>query len=271
MTSSATPPLSDDAFARIAAILYAHSGIVLAAHKKDMMVSRLAKRVRELGLGDFDAYEKMLQKNSEEIGFLVNAMTTNLTSFFRESHHFDHLRDTLLLPRLASRPQQKRLRLWSAGCSKGAEAYSMAMVLADCLSGQHGWDAKILATDIDTSMIDHGRSGLYASAEIRSVPTAYRRFVQSHSEKVQMSEALQAMVTFKPLNLLENWPMKGPFDGIFCRNVVIYFDKPTQRKLFARLRHMLAPDGFLYVGHSESLAQVSEDFKLVGKTIYRPC
>ena len=270
MRQAAIPLLSDEAFARITALVYQQSGIVLAAHKKEMVISRLTRRLRELQLPDFNAYCDLVLRDSEEIGFLVNAITTNLTRFFREPHHFEHLRDTCLRPRLSQGSSDKRLRIWSAGCSKGAEAYSIAMVLADCLQSHAGWDAKILATDIDTTMIAHSISGVYRQEEMKTVPAAYRRLIEPSGEQVQMPQSLQSLITFKPLNLLEDWPMRGLFDAIFCRNVVIYFDKPTQRQLFSRLRTYLKPDGFLYVGHSESLAQVSQEFKLIGKTIYRP-
>ena len=246
------------------------TGIVLAEHKKDMVYSRLARRLRALGLTSFSQYCELMQGEGadDEIGNLVNAITTNLTSFFREGHHFDHLRDQVLTPMVAAK--QNRLRIWSAGCSAGMEPYSIAMTVKSIFGDSKNCDAKILATDIDTNMLKTGAAGEYAAEQLENIPATYLSDVQKNDKnRIQMSGDLREMIAFKPLNLLESWPMKGPFDAVFCRNVVIYFDKPTQTKLFSRIADLIKPDGWLYIGHSENLFKVCDRFELVGRTIYR--
>jgi chemotaxis protein methyltransferase CheR len=263
----------------IAGLLYRLAGIHLAPHKIEMMYSRLARRLRELGLKDFDAYCARLDSEAgeQEIGFLVNALTTNLTSFFREQHHFDHLGQVVLPAVRASQTgsTRPRLRIWSAGCSSGPEPYTMAMVLCDRISDVKRWDARILATDIDTHMVAIARQGVYSSESLKTIPAALReRFTRqavdaSGDRVISMADELRRLITFKPLNLLESWPMRGPFDAIFCRNVLIYFDRPGRMMVIEKFGHLLAPDGFLYLGHSESLYGVSGSFLQVGPTIYR--
>jgi chemotaxis protein methyltransferase CheR len=263
----------------IAGLLYRLAGIHLAPHKIEMMYSRLARRLRELGLTDFDAYCARLESESgeQEIGFLVNALTTNLTSFFREQHHFDHL-GRVLLPAVRAAQTgvtRPRLRIWSAGCSSGPEPYTMAMVLCDQTSDLRRWDARILATDIDTHMVATARHGVYPLESLKTIPVAMRdrftRFaVDADGERViSMTDELRRLIAFKPLNLLESWPMRGPFDAIFCRNVLIYFDRPGRTAVIEKFAQLLPPDGFLYLGHSESLYGVSGSFLQVGPTIYR--
>lgn len=247
------------------------TGIVLADHKKDMVYSRLVRRLRALKLNSFAEYCEFVQSpdGQDEIGNLVNAITTNLTSFFREKHHFEHLAQDVLAP-LASSPE-KRLRIWSAGCSAGMEPYSIAMTVKNSLKSLSGWDARILATDIDTNMLARGQEGIYPSEQWENIPPEYRGDVQKvpSRDAISMKGELKSLIAFKPLNLLSSWPMKGPFDAIFCRNVVIYFDKPTQARLFSRMADLLKPDGWLYIGHSENLFKVSDRFELLGRTIYR--
>lgn len=254
-------------------VVSSKTGIVLADHKRDMVYSRLARRLRALKMQTFAQYCELIEGDNghEEIGNLVNAITTNLTSFFREAHHFEHLHDEVLLPHIASRPAQKRIRIWSAGCSSGMEPYTIAMILKSALKGAGTWDAKILATDIDTNMLHIGESGEYSVSEFENIPAPYRGDIKKMAgkERILMSEELKQYIAFKPLNLLESWPMKGPFDVVFCRNVVIYFDKPTQQKLFHRIADILKPGGWLYIGHSENLFKVSDRFELMGRTIYR--
>ena len=248
------------------------TGIVLAEHKRDMVYSRLARRLRALGIKSFAEYCQFLQgeNGADEVGNLVNAITTNLTSFFREKHHFEHLRDAVLAPLVAKPPIPKRLRIWSAGCSAGMEPYSIAMVVKSALKDK-SWDARILATDIDTNMLNTGMAGEYAAEQYDNIPAEYRSDVTQNKKEqhIQMSDALKQLITFNPLNLLEHWPMKGQFDAAFCRNVVIYFDKPTQAKMFNRMADLIKTDGWLYIGHSENLFKVCDRFELVGRTIYR--
>ncbi|HYH38010.1 MAG TPA: protein-glutamate O-methyltransferase [Azospirillum sp.] len=266
-------------FDAIARMIHQLAGISLAPHKVEMVYSRLARRLRELRLGDFDAYCALLESEggAREVNFLVNALTTNLTSFFRESHHFDHLRDTVL-PEIRARQADQsrpRLRIWSAGCSSGPEPYTIAMVLASAMTDLRRWDAKILATDIDTNMVDTARRGVYAADSAQSIPPSLRdRFThrirgEDGEPKIVMEDEVKRLITFKPLNLLEPWPMKGPFDAIFCRNVLIYFDRVGRTQVIESFARLLTPQGFLYLGHSESLYGVSSNFRQSGPTIYR--
>ncbi len=264
--------LTDTDFNTISSMVYEKTGIVLAEHKRNMVYSRLSRRLRALNFETFAEYISYVQGRgaAKEMESFINSITTNLTSFFREGHHFEHLKKEVLEPLLSSRTNTKRLRIWSAGCSKGAEPYSIAMVLASCLEKYKGWDAKILATDIDTSMLAHGRAGIYDDKDFEAIPSQYHRYVTQQGRELLMKPAIKQLITFNPLNLLEEWPMKGTFDIIFCRNVVIYFDTETQRKLFARYHKILKENGHIYIGHSENLLKVSQDFKSEGKTIYRP-
>jgi chemotaxis protein methyltransferase CheR len=260
-------PLTDRDFRFLAEVIGQHTGIVLKEHKRDLVYGRLAKRLRQLGLQSFEQYCHLLQGEAgeAELPHVVNAITTNHTAFFREPHHFQHLEQVL---RQMNRP---RLRLWSAGSSIGAEAYSMGMCVLDALPPARRGDVKILATDIDTAVLAKGRAGEYPAALLDSIPAAKRaKYVSEEADgHLQMGPALRDLVTFLPLNLLGEWPMRGPFDIIFCRNVVIYFDKPTQRRLFDRFADLLQPDGWLYIGHSESLFNVTDRFRPAGRTIYQ--
>lgn len=264
---------SDEEFHFLAQFANQRTGIVLSDNKKDMVYSRLVRRLRALKLKSFADYCALIQTDNapDEVVNLVNAITTNLTSFFREYHHFEHLRNDVLLPLLMQKKSTKRLRIWSSACSAGMEPYSIAMVLKSVLPDLKSWDAKILATDIDTNILKTAMAGEYAIEQLDNIPNEYLIdvLVNESLHKIKMSPTLQSMITFKSLNLMEDWPMKGPFDVIFCRNVVIYFDKPTQSKLFARMADILTPDGWLYIGHSENLFQVCNRFELVGRTVYR--
>lgn len=265
-------PLTDADFASIVRMVREASGIALSESKRDLVYGRLRRRLRALEIGSFAAYRALLDgpDGRAERVRMVNAITTNLTGFFREAHHFEHLAREVLPP-LRMRSQARRLRIWSAGCSSGEEPYSIAMTVTSTLPELPRWDARILATDIDTDMVAHGAAGVYEEDRARAIPPAHRSTgtVRGTDGRVEMAPALRSLITFKPLNLLGAWPMSGPFDAIFCRNVVIYFDKPTQRTLFDRFADMLVPEGHLYIGHSESLFRVSERFTHLGRTIYR--
>jgi chemotaxis protein methyltransferase CheR len=266
-------------FDLIAGLLYQLAGIALAPHKAEMVYARLARRLRELRLPDFDAYCALLQSEdvADEIGFLVNALTTNLTSFYRESHHFDFLASTVLpeVRELNAHQSKPRLRLWSAGCSSGPEPYTMAMVLVSTMGADlRRWDARILATDIDTHMVDTARRGIYPLSGATGIPPQVRQRFTADTRldgepAVAMGEELKRLVTVKPLNLLEHWPMSGPFDAIFCRNVLIYFDRRGRMQVIENFARMLRPGGYLFLGHSESLYGVSNLFRQAGPTIYR--
>ncbi len=264
---------TEEDFNFVANKVYQQAGIKLAEHKKDMVYSRLARRLRELQLTTFAEYCNLIEspQGESEMGNFVNAVTTNLTSFFRESHHFDHLKECL--QNMESR-SNKRLRIWSSASSCGPEPYSIAMTVCEGLKNYKAWDAKILATDIDTNMLDTAKKGEYNSKMLQNIPVAYRnKYVTKNSRKDNngvMTENLKSLLSFKHLNLMNNvWPMKGPFDFVFCRNVVIYFDKPTQVELFKKISALMQSGSILYIGHSENLFKVSDDFELIGRTIYK--
>ena len=267
--------LSDREFERVKARVYAEAGISLSGAKRTLVVSRLSKIVRALKLASIDEYLDHLERTRSERDAqdFVNALTTNLTRFYREDHHFQHLVGYIrglmeVLPRGAS--GRGRLRIWSAGCSTGQEPYTIALCLLAALPDLRRWDFKILATDIDTNVIAKASLGVYPESELNGLsPERARLFERPGDGTIRIPMAARALVSFKPLNLMSAWPMKGSFDAIFCRNVAIYFDKQTQGTLFGRLGKILAPEGFLYIGHSENLGSGSEGFKLVGKTIYQ--
>lgn len=268
---------TDSDFKFVAKMVKDRSGIVLADNKHNMVYGRLARRLREVGLTTFKDYCDFLAspKGDDELMAFINAMTTNLTKFFRENHHFEHLADTVLPAKIqkAKNGAEKRIRIWSAGSSSGEEPYSTAMILKETVPDLDKWDCRVLATDIDTNMLAHSRNGIYTAERSENIPQKlqdrYVKAVPDHPHHRKMDDALRKMIAFKPLNLHERWPMKGPFDVIFCRNVVIYFDKPTQKVLFERFAQLLSDDGFLYVGHSENLMHTTDRFKLIGQSIYR--
>lgn len=249
------------------------TGIVLADHKVDMVYGRLSRRLRELNLSTFSEYLSDLKHNENELINFINALTTNLTAFFREKHHFEFMK-TKLLPELIKNKKNKRLRIWSAGCSSGEEPYTIAMTVKELIPDNRGWDAKILATDLDSNMVRKALNGIYTADRVNGLTKEQmRKWVHQgpdgHSTMVEMSDDLRNMITFKQLNLMHEWPMKGPFDIIFCRNVLIYFNKETQAMLFDRYANMLADDGHLFIGHSESMYKICDRFELLGQTIYR--
>ncbi len=264
----------DADFRFISTRVHQQTGIVLADHKKDMVYARIARRLRSLGLTSFADYCALLESESgdAELGNFVNAVTTNLTSFFREPHHFDFLKADVLKPAVSNPPPSKRLRLWSAACSSGAEPYSMAMMCADAIPDFPRWDIKILATDIDTGMLAEAAAGEYSEEDFEPVPTAlhnrYTSFDKA-SGKFKIADSIRQLITFKQLNLIEEWPLKGLFDAVFCRNVVIYFDKDTQKLLFEKIAQRMHLNAPLYIGHSETLHGISPRFKLTEKTAYR--
>lgn len=267
---------TDDDFHQLVDLVHDRTGIVLGDHKRNMVYSRLAKRLRTLKMSAFNEYIGFLQSADgvDEMGNFVNAVTTNLTGFFREKHHFEHLKNDVLMPMNKQPPAGKKLRIWSAGCSSGMEPYSIAMTVRAAIENIASWDVKILATDIDTNMLQRGREGIYPKEVFKDTPAQYLKSWTSPIDvkgnpHLKLSADLRKMIAFNHLNLLETWPIRGQFDVIFCRNVVIYFSKETQRPLFNRYANTLKDDGLLYIGHSESLSNVSDRFALMGKTIYR--
>ena len=266
-------PMTDKDFETIKHLAKLRSGIELGEHKKEMIYSRIVRRIRALNMTDFKSYLVYLEENPDaELTNFINAITTNLTSFFRESHHFDFLKNTVLPETLKKKKTNRRIRIWSAGCSTGEEPYSIAMTMHGFFERER-WDAKILATDLDTNVLSHGRRGVYSKERIgnmdQQLVKKYFTEVRGSADSMETKDTLKSLITFNHLNLLGEWPMKGKFDVIFCRNVVIYFSKETQRDLFDRYANILEPDGYLFIGHSESLHGVSKRFESVGRTIYR--
>jgi len=259
-------------FKRIRDKLYDYAGIALSDYKKDMAYNRLVRRLRELKLNSFREYFEYLDQEPDEFSMFINSMTTNLTAFFREKHHFDFLAQEII-PGI-DREGGRRMRVWSAGCSMGEEPYSLAMTMRSGPVNTDSWDMKILATDIDSKVLDCGQAGIYSRERIEGLEPEVRNrwFLKGkgkHHGQVKARRELQQMISFRELNLMHNWPIKGPLDVIFCRNVMIYFDHPTQARLLDRMADLLKPNGYLFVGHSESPFRLTDRFKLVGKTIYR--
>ena len=269
---------SDQDFQRIRRIINQVAGISLADGKRELVYSRLSRRLRQRGFRRFADYCDYLEPgdDEDELREFVNALTTNLTSFFREPHHFEFLANELLPALMRSRGlNNRRIRIWSAGCSTGEEPYSIAIVLREVLPNV-GWDAKILATDLDSNVLATAERGIYEWSRVKDLSESrLRRWFQkgrnAQAGWVRVAPALRDLITFRQLNLMNDWPMRGPFDLIFCRNVVIYFDKATQAVLFERYADILVERGHLFVGHSESLFKVTERFVPLGKTIYQRC
>lgn len=264
--------MTDADFAHISKLAGELTGIVLAEHKRNMVYSRIARRVRAHNMSSFAEYLQYLDQNlTSEATSFINSLTTNLTSFFREPHHFRYLKDRLLPDIKAAAHKSKRLRIWSAGSSTGQEAYSIANTVREA-GFSSDWDIRILATDLDSDVLETGRRGIYPLSTTDGLAPELIRKMFLHSKdgkSVQVKEELRRMVFFKRLNLLEEWPVKGPFDVIFCRNVVIYFNKDTQRILFRRFASLLPQGGHLMIGHSENLSGICDDFTSIGQTMYR--
>ncbi|WP_421934447.1 CheR family methyltransferase [Phenylobacterium sp.] len=267
---------TNEDFQQIAQILHAHAGIALAEGKAALVYSRLAKRLRSLGLRSFREYCALVEDSNEvdERQAMMAALTTNVTRYFREPHHFDHLRDVVLPPLVDRARKGGKIRLWSAACSNGQEPYSMAITVLAALPEAANLDVKILATDIDPNMVAEGRAGIYREEAIAPVPVDLRRrwFKKPASgggDRWEVADELRALVAFRELNLIGDWPMKGKFDVIFCRNVVIYFDEPTQERIWSRFAPMLNPGGTLYIGHSERVTgPATQIFETTGLTTY---
>lgn len=259
-------------FNRLRQISNAHTGIVVTDDKYDMYYSRLVKRVRKLGLKNFAEYVTYLEKNhNTEFTPFIDSITTNLTSFFRENHHFDMLRNRLL-PELLQKTSD--IRVWSAGCSTGEEPYSIAITLKEFSMTHGSIRPKLLATDIDTTVLAKASSGVYDVSRVNGLPkeTLKRWFMRGkggNEGMVKVSAELQQFMEFRQVNLMHEWPIKEKFHIIFCRNVVIYFDRTTKIKLLDRYANQLTDSGYLILGHSESLNGLTDRFETVGKTVYQ--
>jgi chemotaxis protein methyltransferase CheR len=258
-------------FHRVRELIYGRAGISLKPGKQEMIYSRLARRLRALQLKSFKEYLALLEdEGSPEWEAFVNAITTNLTQFFREQHHFE-----ILAKQLRETYTGKPLSLWSCACSTGEEAYSMAMTAAevfDTLSPP----VKILASDLDTNVLGHAQQGVYRADRLDSIsPQRLKRFflrgVAARQGEAKVKLELRQLVSFSRINLMDkDWPLSEPCQAIFCRNVMIYFDRATQREILKKIHRSLTADGRLYVGHSENLFHAKDLFELCDKTVYRP-
>lgn len=268
------PPFTARDFDRIAAFAYREFGLSLQAAKKDLVYSRLVRRLRALELPGFQPYCDLLEGpgGRAEHDAVVSALTTNVTHFFREPHHFDLLAALAVKPRLQALRAGERLRIWSAGCSAGMEPYSIAMTLLDTLPEAAQLNIRILATDVDPAILARAREARFTDEEVRPIPARMKPWalVSAGEGRHGIAPKPARMVRFAELNLMQDWPVRGPFDAIFCRNVAIYFDKPTQARLWQRFAGLLAPGGLLFIGHSERLGGPAEAaFASVGITAYR--
>ncbi len=268
--------LSSEDFKYICELVYDTTGIVLDERKREMIYRRLTRRTRQLKLKTFGCYCDLLRTGgNDELTTFINIITTNLTSFFREGHHFEYLRDVVVPAHIQRPDSHKKLRIWSSACSTGEEPYSLAITLHQALgTAIDQWDAKILATDIDTKVLSTGKEGVYKDERIESLPKNVKRawFKAGKGENtslVKVDARLKMLITFNALNLLEPWPMKGPLDVILCRNVLIYFDRKTQNQLVTRFVQILRMGGVLMLGHSESIEAKSFGLKAVGKTTFQ--
>ncbi len=279
-SSAAAEPLvpgefsfSHDDFRRIASMIHEEAGIYLPESKAALVYARLVKRLRALRLQAFRDYCELVEgpQGERERREMLAALTTNVTRFYREPHHFEHL-ETRILPALVPEAAKGgRIRVWSAACSTGPEPYSAALTILSTWPDAHRHDVRVLATDIDPYVIETAKAGVYADALLEPVPLEQRRrfFAPVNVEGKphwRVGEALRAIVVFRQLNLIETWPMRGLFDAIFCRNVVIYFDEPTQQRIWQNFVPRLSRSGALYIGHSERVSGPAED-SLVGDGI----
>jgi chemotaxis protein methyltransferase CheR len=257
---------TDDDFDRIRRFIHQRAGIALNPSKKDMVYGRLVRRIRALQLPSFTAYLERLfsERGGEELEHFVNALTTNLTYFFREEHHFPILADHL-------RSRSGEVSIWCCAASTGEEPYSLAMTALETASSGARLNVNIVATDLDTNVLRVGAEGIYGAEAINKLPagTANRYFDRVDDQRWRAKPALRQMIRFQQLNLVDpQWSVRGPFDAIFCRNVMIYFDRDTQLAVLRRFAPLLKPDGLLFVGHSENFYHATDLFRLRGKTVY---
>lgn len=276
------PPIAGGEFAfswadfrKIAALVHAESGIVLNESKANLVYSRLAKRLRLVGLKSFRDYCALVsgEDGADERQAMIAAMTTNVTRFFREEHHFSYLK-TAVLPALAAKARSGgRVRIWSSACSSGEEPYSIAVAVLSQIADAAERDVLILASDLDPNMLDRAKAGIYGVRQIESVPPDLRsKWFEARKSggaiEYAVSETPRRLMRFRELNLLDPWPMRGRFDVIFCRNVMIYFDEETQDRIWRRFAQVLEPGGTICIGHSERIP-ASMPFELVGQTTYK--
>lgn len=270
-------PLTRRDLAEIAAMIYADAGIYLNETKASLVYSRLSKHIRQLGLRDFRSYCELVSspQGAAERREMLSFLTTNFTRFFRENHHFEHLRDEVLPGMVARLKAGGRARIWSAACSDGQEPYSIALTVLSAMPNIADYDFRILATDIDPKILAAARLGAYDENALETVsPQLRKQYFQpvtvNGRQKWQVTDPVKRLITFNELNLLANWPFKGRFDVIFCRNVVIYFDEPTQMRIWSRFSDLMTDGGYLYIGHSERVSgEAKASFDNTGITTYK--
>lgn len=260
---------TDQDFERVRKLIYVHAGINLSEAKKDMVYSRVGRRLRATGLKSFSEYLAYLESNDEnEWEAFVNSLTTNLTSFFREPHHFP-----ILAEHIRSLKRRRSIMLWCCAASTGEEPYTMAMTMVDVFDS-YTPPVRILATDLDTHVLEKAQAGVYSMERIEKLPPHilkkfFLKGTGNNAGYVQVRQELRDMITFRQLNLLDDkWPIKGPFDAIFCRNVMIYFDKPTQYNILQKFVPLMHRDALLFAGHSESFQHAADLFRIQGRTVY---
>ena len=272
--------LSNEEFQLFRTLVYEKSGVALKEEKLQLLRGRLMKRLRHHGYATFIQYYEHLKQSDPsgaELQEMINAVTTHKTSFFREPHHFNCLVEKVLEParQRAAEGRRPSLRLWSAGCSTGEEAYSIAITIVMNLERLATWDVKILATDIDTAVVEKGRAGIYPRESVSEIPDNVLKecFLSGRGKQadaVGLKPAVKNLVTFARLNLMEEpWPFRGHFDAIFCRNVLIYFDRNSQRHVVERFAKQLKPEGLFFAGHSENLFWLGNILQPIGQTVYQ--
>ncbi len=263
--------LTEKQFKKIVQMVYSLCGINLKEGKQALVRARLMKRLRALQMNSFDEYLTYIESEEGrgELSFMVDVMTTNKTHFFREPEHFNYLCDHIL-PKM----NHRKMRFWTAACSSGEEPFSLAILLREHIKDIGFQDIKILGTDISMRMLERAQKAVYGEEVLRDVPSVYlRKYFSKHSQsdicRYRLKDAVRKMVQLAWLNLMDPWPMKGPIDVIFCRNVMIYFDRQTQQRLINRFWTLLDTDGYLFVGHSEGLSAVQHRFRYVRPAVYR--
>jgi len=267
-------PFTWSDFQKIASLVHGEAGIVLTENKVNLVYSRLAKRLRAIGLRNFRDYCALVEsaEGTDERQALIAAMTTNVTRFFREQHHFDHL-TAMALPRLiATARAGGRVRIWSSACSSGEEPYSIALTVLQAMPDAREHDVLILASDIDPDILERAKSGVYPIARLDDIPQAMRgSWIQTApgTREFSFRPEVKSLIRFRQLNLLHDWPIRNTFDVIFCRNVMIYFDQNTQDDIWRRFAARMSGDSYLYIGHSERIATDRLPFSLAGQTVYK--
>ncbi len=272
--------LSNKEFELFRGLIYKTSGINLTGSKKELVKARLSKRLTKTGMGSFEQYYKFVtrhDKNGKELVHLLDSISTNKTDFFREEKHFDFL-NTKLLPDLIQKKEKgknKTIRVWCAASSSGEEPYTLAITILNHINPNNGWNIKILATDISTKILQRAIKGIYTKDSLKGISPAivsahFKRVVIDKSNCFQAKDHLKEIITFRRFNLMTpNFPFRNPFDFIFCRNVMIYFDSETQRKLISKFYNCLPKDGYLFIGHSETLAKRTNGFKYTQPAVYQ--